>query len=160
MKPRILATLVLSLAACSGGGDSAAPCGLNRLVGPSVLLSEFATPGQTLSAPPPEVPEQIVVRLVAGPAYSAILGRADTQLVVGVNGTLPENVTPGFGVLVVNPEGASLGVLLYESTPVDGAPWIGTVTAGSFVIPLIGIQLDPTRVEDPRCPLFPDSLTQ
>jgi hypothetical protein len=25
-------------------------------------------------------------------------------------------------------------------------------------LPLLGIQLDPARFEDPRCPLFPDSL--
>jgi hypothetical protein len=48
--------------------------------------------------------------------------------------------------------------MLYEGTPVEGAPQIGTVTVGATTLPLIGIQVDPSRIEDPRCPFFPDSV--
>jgi hypothetical protein len=50
--------------------------------------------------------------------------------------------------------------MLYEGTPVEGAPQIGTVSVGNTTVPLIGIQLDPARIEDPRCPFFPDSVIQ
>jgi hypothetical protein len=101
-----------------------------------------------------------VVRLVAGPAYRAIVGRADSLWVIGVEGSLPANVKPGFGVLILDQEGKSRGTMLYEGTPVEGAPPIGSVSVGNATVPLIGIQLDPARVEDPRCPFFPDSILQ
>ena len=101
-----------------------------------------------------------MVRLVAGPAYPAIVGRSDSLWVIGVNGRLPANVKPGFGVLVMDRNGKARGTLLYEGTPVEGAPQIGTVSVGNATVPLIGIQLDPVKIEDPRCPFFPDSVIQ
>jgi hypothetical protein len=155
------ATIVLLATAlgCSSG-DAPPPCGLGAVVGPSLLLSEFSEPGQTLASPPAQLPERIVVRLVAGPAFPAIAGRADSLWVIGVNGTLPPKVTPGFGVLVLDPAEKPLGVLLYEGGIIEGAPHIGTVTAGALVVPLIGIRVDPERIQEPRCPLFPDSIVQ
>ena len=44
------------------------------------------------------------------------------------------------------------------NVPVEGAPRIGTVSIGAASVPLIGIQVDPARFEDPRCPFFPDSV--
>jgi hypothetical protein len=41
---------------------------------------------------------------------------------------------------------------------VAGAPEIGQVSIGAEMVPLIGIQLDPTKIEDPKCPVFPDSV--
>jgi hypothetical protein len=157
--------IALLLAGCSRSPDgkssaASAACGLAALAGPTALLGQFSIPGQTLGAPPRQLPERLVVRLVAGPAYSAIVGRADSLLVLGVNGALPANVKPGFGVLVLDQRGRPRGALLYEGTPVEGAPQLGTVSVASTTIPLIGIQLDPSKIEDPRCPLFPDSVIQ
>jgi hypothetical protein len=142
--------------------DSAgsAACGLAALAGPTALLSQFSVPDQTLGSPPRQLPERMVVRLVAGPAYPAIVGRTDSLWIIGVEGRLPPKVKPGFGVLIMDQGGKARGTLLYEGTPVEGAPEIGTVTMGSETVPLIGIQLDPARIEDPRCPFFPDSLIQ
>jgi hypothetical protein len=159
MNVRLPACLVLLALGCSGK-DSPRPCGLSAVVGPSVLLSEFSQPGQTLATPPARLPEQIVVRLVAGPAFSAIAGRADSQWVIGVNGTLPTGITPGYGVLTLDLQEKPLGVLLYEGAPIDGAPVLGTVTLGALVVPLIGIRVDPQRIQEPGCPLFPDSLAR
>ncbi len=152
--------LVGTLAVACGKGDSppAATCGIAMLAGPTMLLSEFSVPRQTLSAPPERLPEQIVVRAVAGPAYRGIVGRSDSLVIVGVEGTLRVGTTPGFGVLIVDQSGDAKGVLLYEGAPVEGAPVIGTVSIGAVGVPLLGIQLDPARIEDPRCPSFPDSL--
>ena len=151
------------LAACNRSSDSkssaaAATCGLAALAGPTALLGQFGVPGQTLGAPPHTLPERIAVRLVAGPAYNAIVGRADSLLVIGVNGELPANVKPGFGVLILDTGNRARGVLLYEGSPVENAPEIGTVSIENASVPLLGIQVDPAKFEDSRCALFPDSV--
>jgi hypothetical protein len=152
------------LLACGRSADrtsaGAAACGLASLAGPTALLGQFSLPDQTLASPPRHLPERLVVRLVAGPAYPAIVGRSDSLWVIGVEGALPANVKPGFGVLVLDRSGKTLGTMLYEGTPVEGAPQIGTVSVGNTTVPLIGIQLDPAKIEDPRCPFFPDSVIQ
>jgi hypothetical protein len=156
--------VLILLAACGHSADrnpaGSAACGLASLAGPTALLGQFSVPEQTLASPPRQLPERMVVRLVAGPAYPAIVGRSDSSWVVGVEGALPEKVKPGFGVLVLDQSGKSRGTMLYEGTPVEGAPQIGTVSVANATIPLIGIQLDPARIEDPRCPFFPDSVIQ
>jgi hypothetical protein len=133
---------------------------LASLAGPTALLGQFTIPDQTLAAPPRNLPERLVVRLVAGPALPAIVGRSDSLWVIGVEGRLPANVKPGFGVLVLDRSSKARGVMLFEGVPVEGAPQIGTVSVGNATIPLIGIQLDPSKIEDPRCALFPDSVIQ
>jgi hypothetical protein len=155
---------LLLLAACGGSPDhepsGSAACGLAALAGPTALLSQFSVPDQTLGSPPRQLPERLVVRLVAGPAYPAIVGRSDSLWVLGVDGALPSNVKAGFGVLIMDQSGKARGALLYEGTPVEGAPQIGSVSVGNATVPLIGIQLDPAKIEDPRCPFFPDSVIQ
>ncbi len=157
MPCRALPLLLLGALACAGA-DAPPVCGLNAVVGPTVLLDQFNVPNQTLIRAPARLPEKLVARLAVGPAFSAIVGRADSEIVVGVNGALPANTTITFGVLVVDPAGKSLGVMLYELAPIDGAPRIGSVSVGNLVVPLIGIQLDASRIQDARCPLFPDSV--
>jgi hypothetical protein len=159
MKLRGLVSLLIVLAACGRpAARGSAACGLAALAGPTALLTQFSVPRQTLSVPPRALPERLVARVVAGPALPAIVGRSDSQLVVGVDGTVPSTVRPGYGVLVLDTSGQARGVMLYEGLPVEGAPQIGTVSAGDTTLPLIGIQLDPSRIEDPRCPFFPDSV--
>lgn len=162
---RCLFAAAMLIAACdrsAGGRSSAASaaCGLAALAGPTALLGEFGVAGQTLGSPPRKLPERLAVRLVAGPAYSAIVGRSDSMLVIGVNGGLPPKVKPGFGVLILDPGNKARGVLLYEGAPVENAPQIGTVSIDNSTVPLLGIQVDPPKFEDPRCPLFPDSVIQ
>jgi hypothetical protein len=151
--------LVVSLlAACGDAGSPAAPCGIAALAGPTALLTQFGVARQTLGTPPARLPERLVVRLVAGPAYRGIVGRSDSLWIVGVDGPLPPGTKPQFGVLVLDTLGSARGVMLYETAVVQGAPPIGNVSVGSASVPLIGIQVDPARIEDPRCPFFPDSV--
>jgi hypothetical protein len=161
-RPRRLGWLalaaVLGLTGCRTDGRRAAPCGIAAVAGPTTLLSQFSVPNQTLGSPPSRLPERLVVRLVAGPAYLAIVGRTDSLWVVGVEGALPAAARPGFGALVLDQQGKARGVMLYEGPPVEGAPVIGQVSIGSTSVPLVGIQLDPAKFEDPGCPFFPDSV--
>jgi hypothetical protein len=128
------------------------------LAGPTALLTQFSVAQQTLGTPPTRLPERVVVRLVAGPAYRAVVGRSDSLWIIGVDGALPAGTKPVFGVLVLDPQGSARGVLLYETEIVQGAPPIGNVSVGNTSVPLIGIQVDPAKIEDPRCPFFPDSV--
>ncbi|HET6779211.1 MAG TPA: hypothetical protein VFH26_10005 [Gemmatimonadales bacterium] len=148
--------------ACTTPQDRApsAACGLAALAGPTALLAQFGIPDQTLASPPRNLPERLVVRHVAGRAYPAIVGRADSLWIIGLQGQLPPNVKPGYGVLIQDLSGKAEGVMLYEGTPVEGAPEIGSVSVGEGTVPLLGIQLDPSKIEDPSCPLFPDSVIQ
>jgi hypothetical protein len=161
---RCLLVALLLIAACGRSPDErsadSAACGLAMLAGPTALLTQFSVPNQTLSSPPRRLPERLVVRLVAGPAYPAIVGRSDSLWVIGVEGSLPPKVKPGFGVLIIDQSGKSRGAMLFEGAPVEGAPPIGTVSVGNATVPLIGIQLDPAKIEDPRCPFFPDTVIQ
>ena len=156
---RFLVPALLLLTACDrGSGGGRAACGLAALAGPTALLTQFSVPNQTLSQAPRRLPERIVTRIVAGPALPAVVGRSDSLLLIGVEGTLPPGAKPGYGVLVLDQSEKARGVVVYEGLPVEGAPQIGKVAVGSTTLPLIGIQLDPTRIEDARCPMFPDSV--
>jgi hypothetical protein len=156
---RLLPPTLLVLAACGKPADRGnAACGLAALAGPTALLTQFSVPRQTLSVPPRTLPERLVARVVAGPALPAIVGRTDSGLVIGVEGGIPATIKPGYGVLVLDTTERARGVMLFEGTSVEGAPRIGTVSAGAATMPLIGIQLDPARIEDPHCPFFPDSV--
>jgi hypothetical protein len=159
MPNRTLFLAALLIAACGHPAERGrAACGLAALAGPTALLTQFSVPRQTLGAPPRNLPERLVTRVVAGPALPAIVGRTDSALVIGVDGSVPPTIKPGYGVLVLDTSARARGVMLYEGTPVEGAPQIGTVTVGSATLPLIGIQVDPARIEDPHCPFFPDSV--
>lgn len=159
MKPAPL-LLLLGLAACSDTPRGNPACGIAAIAAPTAVLGEFTRPQQTLSVPPRQLPEVTVARLVAGPAFRAILGRADTGLVVGVEGQVPNGIIPMYGVLVVAPDGSTQGVLIYEGLIIEAAPRLGVVALGALTLPLIGVTVDPSLVQQPGCPLFPDSLRQ
>lgn len=159
---RLVPLLPLLLVACGDGRGGANPiCGFAALAGPTQLLEQFRTPNQTLSVPPARLPERTVARFAAGPALPAVVGRRDSLLVIGVDGTPPEGSLPQFGVLVVARGEGVKGVMLYETLPVEGAPRLGDVVVGSRTLPLLGIEVDLNKIQDPRCPpIFPDSLAQ
>lgn len=159
-RPWTIVGLALVAACGRDAGAGSAACGLAAVAGATTLLQQFGVPNQTLSEPPRRLPERVVVRVVADGAFPAVVGRTDSLLVVGVEGSLPASARPGFGVLVVDQQDRARGVMLFEGTPVEGAPHLGTVSVGGATVPLLGVQVDPTKVEDPKCPFFPDSLVR
>lgn len=155
-------TLSLSLAAATGCGISSrgTSCGIAAFAGPTMLLEEFTKPGTTLSTVPEGMPEVLPVRMVAGAAQRALVGKTDSSWIIGVDGPLAAVPPPGFGVLLVDRVGGPQGVLLYQGRPIPGAPKLGRVNIGDRNIPLIGLATQTAGFQDARCPLFPDSLRQ
>lgn len=154
---------LLAISAACGGSEGRVPatCGLAAVAAASTLLEQFTIPNRTLASPPASLPERTVARVVADRAFPAVVGRADTLLVIGVEGSPPAGTTPGFGVLVVDPAGQVQGVMLYEGTPIPGAPRLGEVSFAGASLPLIGVEANPSAYADPDCPgLFPDSILQ
>lgn len=159
MISRFLALAGLAVVSgCSGTGSGNYGCGIAAVAGQSLILEEFTRPGKTLSKPPAEMSPALPVRIALGPVFKSVVGRADSQLVVGLEGSLPATPAVGFGVLIVNPEGKAQGVLLYNGDPIQGAPRLGTVNAGDRNLPLIGLMTTIANFEDASCPIFPDSL--
>ncbi len=159
MRHRHLALLALAALPVCGPRPEGGACGITAIAGATMLLQEFGIPGQTLGEPPSTLPPRLVARVAAGPAFEAVVGRtADSGWVLGVEGRIPERVHPGFGVLILDLAGTARGVMIFESEPLRGAPYIGKVAMDTLMLPLLGIQLDPARFEAPNCPLFPDSV--
>jgi hypothetical protein len=148
---------LLVIAGCSEKAGNYG-CGFAAVAGQSMLLDQFTRPGTVVASLPTDIPEALPVRVALGPAFTSIVGKADTMLVVGVQGTLPATPLVGFGVLVLNPQDKVLGVLLYEGQVIKEAPLLGSVNAAGRDVPLIGIRLDLAQFEKPSCPIFPDSL--
>lgn len=161
MAPRFCALAALALlAGCSSANSGNFGCGMAAVAGQSLILEEFTRPGKTLSVPPAELPSALPVRIALGPVFRSVVGRADSLMVVGIQGALPETPPVGFGVLIVTPEGKADGVLLYNGDPIQGAPRLGSVSAGDRSLPLIGLRTTVRNFEDASCPIFPDSLHQ
>lgn len=158
MRLAALPCLALALAAC-GAPRSGGACGISAIAGATMLLQEFGTPDQTLGEPPDQLPPRLVARVAAGPAYEAVVGRtSDSGWIIGIEGSIQAPIRPAFGVLVLDPAGTARGVMIYESAPIRGAPEIGRISVDTLMLPLLSIQLDPSRFEDPGCPFFPDSI--
>lgn len=154
------AALALLASACGGRGANPA-CGITALAGATMLLDQFGVPEQALSSAPRKVPAVLPVRLAAGPAWRGLVSMtADSSWIVRLEGDLSPGAPPGFGVLVVAPDGAARGVMLYTGPPVSRAPVVGSVTAGPLTLPLLALQTDVAGLEDPACRFFPDSLAR
>jgi hypothetical protein len=152
--------LILLAASCSGRVSNPA-CGITALAGATMLLDQFGQPEQTLSVTPRDMPPVLPVRLAAGPAWRGILSRsADSSWIVRVEGDLPPQVKPGFGVLVVASSGIASGVMIYTGPAVSRAPVVGAVTTDTLTLPLLALQTNVAGLEDPACPFFPDSLAR
>jgi hypothetical protein len=150
-----LSLAVLGLTSC-GGRTSNYACGVAAMAGLSLVLEQFNRPGSALAEAPSTLPEALPVRLALGPALKSVVGRGDSGIVIGVEGTIPPTHQVGFGVLVQDPRGTLKGVILYEGAAVDGAPKLGTVNVAGKNVPLIGIRLDIGQYENSACPMFPD----
>ncbi len=149
------------LAAGCGPAAGNPACGITALAGATMVLDQFQIPGQTMGEPPAVMPSSLAVRIAAGPALRGVVQEADgAGWTVRIEGDMPAEFTPGFGVLIAARGGAVRGVLLYTGRPVSRAPQIGSVTAGGLTLPLLGLETDISGLETADCPYFPDSLAR
>jgi len=146
--------VVLLLAGCT---DREAACRLAHLTGPLSVMEGFAR-GDGITEAPALVPERLVARFLGGGAAAAAVRRDSTGMLrLVVPPPPPGAPQPTWAVLVTDRTLASLGVLLYDGPILPGYQQIGHVAAGSFLLPLLGVRVDPAAVSDPRCPFFPAS---
>lgn len=155
-------TLALLATACGPAGvGGASVCGITALAGSTMLLDRFSTPRTAISMAPMRAPKALPARIAAGPAFrSLVSANPDSSWSVTVEGAMPNDIQPGFGVLVVSPDGSPRGIMLYVGQRIAGAPVIGQVALSGGQVPLIGLQTDMAGLEDARCPFFPDSLAR
>jgi len=149
----------IAFSACGGRSPNPA-CGITALAGATMLLDQFGVADQALSSPPNRVPAVLPIRVAAGPAWRGFVTRSeDSTWIVRVEGEASA-AAPGFGVLVVAPDGSAKGVMLYTGRPISRAPVVGAVTVNALTIPLLALQTNIAGLEDPACPFFPDSLAR
>jgi len=129
--------------ACGSRGASNYSCGFATVTGQSLLLEEFTRPGTTLSALPRDVPGVLPVRVALGPSFRAVAGRADSLLVVGIEGTLPVTPVVGWGVL-----NESRGKRVYFVLGFDGDACYGP----SEVAPVLGCDRASAGLRSGRLP--------
>jgi hypothetical protein len=150
-RPAAIAAVLL-LAGCA---DREAACRLAHLTGPLSVMEGFAR-GEGITEAPAIMPTRLVVRFLGGGTAAAVV-RHDTTGTPRL--TIPPPPTgapqPTWAVLVTDRTLAPLGVLLYDGPILPGYVEIGQVESGSFLLPLLGVRVDPAAVSDPRCPFFP-----
>ena len=152
-RPAALA-MVLLLAGCT---DRDAACRLAHLAGPMSVMEGFAR-GDGITAAPAILPERLVARFLGGGAVSATLQHDSTgALRLVVPPPLDGVPQPTWAVLVTDRTLTTLGVIRYDGPILPGYQEIGQVTAGTFLVPMLGVRVDPEAVSDPRCPFFPAS---
>jgi hypothetical protein len=154
-RPRPAALLLLA-AACSRNPGSAS-CGIEALTRPLAVKQSFAE-GNVLTSVPDTMPRGIPIRLVAGPAWRGTVEPDGSGWRITTHGTVSRSAHVGYGVLVIDFHDTPLGVLAFDGHAVTGAPHLGTLAIADTVVPLLGVRIDPQLLQDPRCPVFPDSL--
>ena len=153
----VLALGLLLLAGCDRNAGSVS-CGIDAFTGPLVVKESFAG-GAALTAAPELMPSGLPVRLVAGPAWHGTAARDSAgRWLVTAHGSLSRLAHVGYGVLVVNFDNRTLGVLAFDATSIRGAPVLGRLAIGDTIVPLLGVRIDPDRIQNAKCPVFPDSL--
>lgn len=155
--PSLPVAFLLVLAACGGDRGNSVTCGIAALTGPLVAKEAFAK-GNTLTAPPDSAPASLPLRIVAGAPLRGNVAAVDS---LGWHLATPDAVADGppfgYGVLLVDRRGDVIGALVFEGVPIPGAPLLGDITLRGVTVPLLGVRVDRRQIEDPKCPLFPDS---
>lgn len=144
------------LSACDKSAGSVA-CGLDALTGPLAVKQSFAE-GHSLTALPEASPGGLPVRLVAGPAWHGTVIDSAGRWRVTTHGAVSKEVHVGYGVLVVDYHDTVLGVFAFDGHTIRGAPDLGRLAIGDTVVPLLGVRIDPSAIQQTKCPFFPDSL--
>jgi hypothetical protein len=126
------------------------------MAGANRVLDQMAQ-GHTFLGSPPEA-------LASGEVPTRVVGYAVSRSTPTMEGDrvnlhyegegLP--LTPGFGVALVDDSiEVFRGVLIFETEPSPSFPEIGSLVGANSTIPLFGIRVHWTSVNDDSCPIFP-----
>ncbi len=149
------ALVAVAVLACSGGNpENSASCGFASVAGATMVLNQLGSASKVLRAAPPEL---------RGPVPARVAGYGTTRAVAdsGARGPVIRYAgdgfpaTPGFGLALVEDSADTFkGVLIYDLSPPQGYPQLGTVTNGGGTLPLFGLRVAWGAVSDPKCPMF------
>ena len=162
-RPVILA--LVGLAACGGPRSGSPICGFALIAGPTMILQRLTDTRALLLDAPRGLPDRLPLRIVGHPDQARMLvGYQGGQLVLRSDSTpLPPVTTDPntkdtavFAVLVADDSTSRVeGALVYEGArPRAAFPRIGSLTDGSYTIPLFGVKLDWASMNNPSCPLL------
>jgi hypothetical protein len=164
-RPPLLGLLALVLSACSVDRSRSPVCGMALLVGPNLILQQFADARALLTEAPRGLPSTLPVRIAgrADTAHARVTGAPDRLVLELVGLSLPIVTMDStgrdstvYGVLVVDDSTAVVqGVLIYDRPrPPEGFTRLGSLMDPERSIPLYGLRLNWSAVSNARCPLF------
>jgi hypothetical protein len=152
---------MLVLYACGPSNpENSALCGFSSVAAATMIKSQMSNTAAALSAPPDQLPDPLPARVTGYGTGRSSRPPADTAGILRFQGNgFPK--APGFGLLLVDDSSEAVrGVLIYEVEAPPGYPLIGGISDGRLTLPLHGLRVRWSAVNDPRCPLFspPDSI--
>ena len=152
-----ISLVAIGLEGCSRSAGSAS-CGIDALTRPLAVKQSFAE-GHALTQVPDSFPTALPIRLVAGPAWRGTI-TADTggRWRIQTHGSVSRSAHVGYGVLVIDERDVPRGVLAFDGHAVRGASDLGTLVIGDTMVPLLGVRIALSAIENAKCPVFPDSL--
>lgn len=150
-------TLLMAVAGVgcgSGNPENSAACGFASIAGATMVLEQMSSGTKVLQSIPDGLRGTVPARVAGFGTAPAVVDSAAAGPVLRYRGHgFP--ATPGFGLALVEDSADTFkGVLVYDLTPPQGYPRLGTVTDGRLTIPLFGLRVAWAAVSDPRCPLF------
>jgi hypothetical protein len=154
-----------SLTACGGPRSGSPVCGFALIAGPTLILQRLGDTRALLLDAPRGLPDRLPLRIVGhADQASMLVGYQGGQLVLRTDGApLPAVTTDSIGrdttvyaVLVADDSSNRVeGALVYESRrPPASFPRIGSLSDGSWTVPVFGVKLDWAAMNNPACPLL------
>jgi hypothetical protein len=151
--------VAFALAGCGGDRTRSPSCGLAQIAGPTLIQQQLTKAPYVLTDAPRGLPSVLPARVVGMQQQGEVLVEYERErLVMGYQKTeFP--ITATYALLVVDDSTQrAQGVLIYESEPPKSYPRLGTVTGGlggaERIVPLFGVRVDWSSVNNPRCPLL------
>ena len=150
---------LVAFSGCSRSGENSAFCGLTQLASATAVQDHMPAVYRYLRVPPVELRDTVKIRVVGYATSIAMAISSDSSVILNYEGAgYPE--LPGFALALVDDSSEVFrGVLVYDAEPPQNLPTIGYAMGRNGVaIPLAGLKVNWSEVNDARCPIFSDSI--
>ena len=150
----------LAFTACAGDRTRSPVCGLSQIVGPRLIQEQLHDPRAVLTQAPRGLPPYLPSRVVGQNEQARVMvSYVGDKLGLSYMGTNPPIASISdstvYGVVVVDDTSQRvMGTLIYESARPRNYPEIGVLEVGEHPVPLFGLRVDWSGVNDNRCPLL------